>query len=142
TQHHGDAVGGVAIELRAQVRADDGRAPPELDDVDALAHHLEQTVDLGDREPPVDHVGDPLLTGLGRALRDVEEAGYGVVVPWAALSAPTTTTTFAGPASVATACSIGCTWVTESEWATPFASAWWPGAYCTTVTSLAPGGRP
>ena len=104
-----------------------------------LADDLQQAVDLGDRQAPVDHVGDAALARLGRARGDVEEAGYGLV---AALSAPTITTTFAESGERATADSSAARALTESEWATPSASAWWPRAYSTTVTWLAPGGRP
>ncbi len=124
---------GVALELGLQVGADERRAPAELDDVDAVAGDLQQAVDLGDRQPPVDHVGDAVLARLGRPRRDVEEAGYGLDVS-CSLSAPTITTTFAEPASAVTAASIGSTCVTDSECATPSASAWWPLAYSTTLT--------
>jgi len=58
------------------------------------------------------------------------------------LSRPTITATLADPASDAVDDSIGCTVLTARECATPSASALWPWVYCTTVTWLAPGGRP
>ena len=123
----------VALELGLQVGAHERRAPAELDDVDAVAGDLQQAVDIGHRQPPVDHVGDAVLARLRRPRRDVQKAGYGLDVSFS-LSAPTMTTTFAEPASAVTAASIGSTCVTEIERATPSASAWWPLAYSTTLT--------
>ena len=111
---------GVALELGLEVGAHERRAPAELDDVDALARDLQQAVDLRDRQSAVDHVRQPPLARLGRALGDVEEAGYGTV---AALSRPTITTTVAEPERDAVEGSIGCTCVTPRERATPSASA-------------------
>ncbi len=99
-EHDRDAARGVALELGLQIGGDERRAPAELDDVDAVAGDLEQPVDLGHRQAPVDHVGDAVLARLGGPRGNVEEAGYGAAV---ALSAPTITTTFADPPSEATA---------------------------------------
>ncbi len=85
-EHHGYAMRGVALQLRLQVGGHERRAPAELDDVDARAGDLQQTVHLGDRKPAVDHVRQPPLARLDGALRYVEEIGYGAV---AALSRPT-----------------------------------------------------
>src|SRR5947209_8724679 len=100
----GDAVRGVALELGAQVAGDERRAPAELDDVDAPAGDLQHAIDLGDRQPLVDHVGDARLARLARPRGDVEEVAYGDAE---GLSAPTTTATLADGASAATPVSIG-----------------------------------
>ena len=110
-EHHGDAVVGVARELGLEVGAHERRAPAELDDVDDLPGDLEQPVDVGERHPAIDHVGDAVLARLDRAGGDVEKRRYGLVV---ALSAPTTTTTFAVPASADTPDSSGWTVCTPS----------------------------
>src|ERR1700740_1409760 len=93
-EHDRDPVRRIARELRREVRADERRAPAELDDVHARARDLEQAIDLGDRQAAIDHVRQPPLARLGRALGDVEEAAYGDVD---ALSRPTITTTVAEP---------------------------------------------
>jgi hypothetical protein len=82
---------------------------------------------------------DAVLARLQRPRWDVQEAGYGEA---AALSVPTTTTTFAEPASAETASSMGRTDAPLSERETASASALWPPVYCTTVDWLAPAGRP
>src|SRR5581483_11325717 len=94
-QHHGNLVRRVAGELWLQVLAHERRPPAKLHDVHALADHLHQRVHLRDRQAPVDHVRQPPLARLGRALGYVQEAGYGVEE---ALSRPTITTTLAEPA--------------------------------------------
>ena len=96
-----------------------------------VARHLQQAVDLRDRQSAVDHMRDAPLARLGRALGNVQKAGYGEV---AALSRPTITTTVAEPASEATVPSIGCACETPSVRATLCASALCPLAYSTTVT--------
>src|ERR1700751_5257006 len=93
-EHDRDPVRRVALELRREVRADERRPPAELDDVDPRTRALEQAVDLGGRQAAIDHVRQPPLARLGRALGDVEEAAYGDVD---ALSRPTITTTGAEP---------------------------------------------
>ena len=138
-EHDGDPVGRVAIELGAQVGRDQRRAPAQLDDVDAAARDLEQVVDLGHRQAPIDHVRQPPLARLRRARRDVKESGYGTVE---ALSRPTITATVAEPESDATVPSIGCGWATPSARATLAASARCPPLYSTAVTWFEPGGRP
>ena len=105
-EDHGYPVRGVALELGLQVGAHQRGAPAELDHVHAAPCHLQQAIDVGDRQAAVDHVGESPLAWLGRALGYVQEAGYGEV---AALSRPTTTATLAEPARDAVADSIGCT---------------------------------
>src|SRR5437588_10894923 len=122
-EHHGDVVGRVALELRAQVRSDERGAPTELDDVDARARDLEQAVDLRDREALVDHVRQAAVARLDRTLGNVEKARYGTDDT---LSWPTTTTTFAELASAEAEPSIGCTVATPRECATAVASALCP----------------
>ena len=70
---------GVPLELLLQVGAHERRAPAKLDDVHALPRDLEQVVDLGDRQPAVDHVREAAYARLGGALGNVEEVGYRMV---------------------------------------------------------------
>ena len=55
--------------------ADVGRAPAELHEVDVGAGQVEQRLQRGDRQAPVDHVGDPPRARLGGALGQGQEVG-------------------------------------------------------------------
>ncbi len=107
-----------------------------------VARHLQQAVDLGDRQAAVDHVGDAVLARLGRARGDVEEAGYGVERR-GLVSARRSPPPFAEPASADTAASIGCTCDIDERAARRLPLR--PGGRWRTrprVTWLAPGGVP
>ena len=135
---------GVALELGLRLAVTSAVPQPSLTMSTLLAGDLEQAVDLGDRQAAVDHVGDAMLARLGRALRDVEKAGYGLV-RGVALSAPTITTTLrlSCASDARRAASIGCTASPHSASARRLrASRWWPLAYSTTVDLCVPGGVP
>ena len=68
-QHDRDAVRAVALELRLEVAGGQRGAPAELDEVDGVAGDLDHPVDLGDRQPAVEHVRDALLARLGAPVR-------------------------------------------------------------------------
>ena len=62
---------------------------------------LDQAVDLGDREPAVEHVGEPLLAWLGAPVREREEAHGVGRCGYSVRSVPTVTTTFAAEPAMA-----------------------------------------
>ena len=67
-EHDRDPVLAITRELGLQVPGGHGGPPSELDEVDVVAGHLHQPVDLGDRQAAVEHMSDALLAGLRGAL--------------------------------------------------------------------------
>ena len=92
TEHRRDSVLAVARELGLEVGRRERGPPAELDDVDRVADHLDEPVDLGDREAPVQDVRDAHLAGLEAPLRELEKAAHFAEAYSVVRSAPTVTT--------------------------------------------------
>jgi hypothetical protein len=68
----------IARELAVEVLGRNGRSPAKLDDVDRRPGDLDHAVDLGDRQPLVQDVRDPVLSRLRRAIGQIEQVAHHV----------------------------------------------------------------